>query len=189
LSTTITNCSNNYGPYQFPEKLIPLIIVNILQGKPLPVYGDGRQVRDWLYVEDHCRAIALALARGTPGEVYNIGGNSETANIDIVRILCDLVDEHLAARPELLDAFPACPAARGQRSQQLITYVRDRPGHDRRYAIDYRKAERELGYTPGRRLAQGLHETLVWYLGNTGWWQALLGRDYSAWIDKNYQRP
>jgi dTDP-glucose 4,6-dehydratase len=188
LDTTITNCSNNYGPYQFPEKLIPLLIINILLGKPLPVYGDGQQIRDWLHVEDHCRAIALALTRGRPGEVYNIGGNSETANIDIVRTLCGLVDEHLAARPELLAAFPGTPAAGARRSEELITFVRDRPGHDRRYAIDYRKAERELGYAPGRQLAQGLAETLGWYLGNTGWWQALLGRDYSEWIEKNYRR-
>jgi dTDP-glucose 4,6-dehydratase len=188
LATTVTNCSNNYGPYQFPEKLIPLIIINILMGKPLPVYGDGLQIRDWLHVEDHCVGIALALSRGTPGEVYNIGGNSETANIDIVRALCRQVDEHLAAHPVLKDSFPGSPAASGQRSEELIQYVRDRPGHDRRYAIDYRKAARELGYSPGRRLDQGLRETLAWYLANIGWWSALLGADYAAWIDKNYQR-
>jgi len=188
LATTVTNCSNNYGPYQFPEKLIPLVIINILMGKPLPVYGDGRQIRDWLHVQDHCEAIALALTRGTPGEVYNIGGNSETANIDIVRTLCGLVDEHLTAHSQLKEFFPESPAAGGQRSEALITYVRDRPGHDRRYAIDYRKAERELGYSPGRRLAQGLRETLAWYLTNMGWWSALLGGEYSAWIDKNYRR-
>ena len=168
LATTVTNCSNNYGPYQFPEKLIPLVIINILMGKPLPVYGDGRQVRDWLHVQDHCEAIALALTRGTPGE---------------------LVDEHLTAHSQLKEFFPESPAAGGQRSEALITYVRDRPGHDRRYAIDYRKAERELGYSPGRRLAQGLRETLAWYLTNIGWWSVLLGGEYSAWIDKNYRRP
>ena len=189
LDTTITNCSNNYGPYQFPEKLIPLILINILHGKPLPVYGDGRQIRDWLHVEDHCRAIALALTRGKSGEVYNIGGNSETANIDIVRTLCALTDAYLAEHQEAKARFPQAPAAHGQRAEDLISYVRDRPGHDRRYAIDYRKAERELGYAPGRGLAQGMKSTLEWYLGNTGWWQALLGRDYAAWIDKNYQRP
>jgi dTDP-glucose 4,6-dehydratase len=188
LRTTITNCSNNYGPYQFPEKLIPLLIINMLLGKPLPVYGDGQQVRDWLHVQDHCEAISLALIRGKPGEVYNIGGDSETANIDIVRILCKLVDEHLAAHPELLKAFPGSAAADGKRSEHLISHVRDRPGHDRRYAIDYRKAERELGYAPGRQVAQGLRETLTWYLNNLRWWQPLLGRDYSAWIEKNYQR-
>ena len=186
LDVTITNCSNNYGPYHFPEKLIPLIIINILHGKPLPVYGDGLQVRDWLHVADHCRAIALALTRGTAGQVYNIGGNSETANIDIVKTLCDLVDETFAARPDLRAAFPESPAAAGGRAQSLITFVRDRPGHDRRYAIDYRKAARELGYAPGRNLSQGLRSTLEWFLENRAWWEALLGRDYAAWIKTNY---
>ena len=188
LETTVSNCSNNYGPYQFPEKLIPLIIINILMGKPLPVYGDGQQIRDWLHVEDHCQAIAAALRRGKPGEVYNIGGNSETANIDIVRTLCRLVDEHLFANPTLAKVFPSSPAVGGKASEQLISHVRDRLGHDRRYAIDYRKAERELGYAPSRNLAQGLAETLDWYLANTGWWRALLGRDYSDWIEKNYEQ-
>jgi dTDP-glucose 4,6-dehydratase len=188
LDTTVTNCSNNYGPYQFPEKLIPLIIINILHGKPLPVYGDGRQVRDWLHVEDHCRAIALALTRGKSGEVYNIGGNSETTNIEIVHTLCGLVDGYLSDHPDARKAFPTSPAANGNRADQLISYVRDRPGHDRRYAIDYRKAERELSYSPARVLAQGLRSTLDWYLANTSWWQALLGRDYVAWIEKNYKR-
>jgi len=188
LDTCITNCSNNYGPYQFPEKLIPLVMINILQGKPLPVYGDGMQIRDWLHVADHCAAIALALTRGKAGEVYNIGGNSETANIDIVNRLCALVDEHLSNHPAARTAFPQSPAASGRTSRELITYVRDRPGHDRRYAIDYRKAQRELGYEPGHDLAKGLRATLQWYFDNTGWWQTLLGRDYSAWIDKNYKR-
>jgi dTDP-glucose 4,6-dehydratase len=186
LSTTITNCSNNYGPYQFPEKLIPLIIINILHGKPLPVYGDGLQIRDWLYVEDHCQAIALALKLGVPGEVYNIGGNSETTNIKIVHTLCELVDRYVAEHPSLRATFPQTPAATGGLSRELITHVRDRLGHDRRYAIDYRKAGCELGYSPGRDLAQGLEETVHWYFANVGWWQALLGRDYSAWIQKNY---
>jgi dTDP-glucose 4,6-dehydratase len=188
LNTTITNCSNNYGPYHFPEKLIPLTIINILHGKPLPVYGDGLQIRDWLYVEDHCEGIRLALTRGKPGEVYNIGGNSETANIEIVKTLCGLVDEHLAADAELRHAFAGSPASTGKPAEALITYVKDRPGHDRRYAIDYRKAARELGYAPAKRLAQGLKETLHWYTSNREWWQALLGRDYSAWIEKNYKR-
>ena len=188
LETTVTNCSNNYGPYQFPEKLIPLTLINILQGKPLPVYGDGLQVRDWLHVADHCEAISLALARGKSGEVYNIGGNSETTNMHIVRTLCALVDAYLAERADLRQAFPAAPAANGRRAVELITHVRDRPGHDRRYAIDYRKAQRELGYAPSRDLAQGLRETLDWYIDNPGWWQALLGRDYAAWLEKNYQR-
>jgi dTDP-glucose 4,6-dehydratase len=187
LNTTITNCSNNYGPYHFPEKLIPLTIINILHGKPLPVYGDGLQIRDWLNVEDHCEGIRLALTRGKPGEVYNIGGNSETANIEIVKTLCGLVDEHLASDPALMRAFPGSPVSTGKAAHALITYVRDRPGHDRRYAIDYRKAAHELGYAPSKRLAQGLKETMLWYTANTGWWQALLGRDYSAWIEKNYK--
>src|SRR6185437_9366345 len=148
LDTTVTNCSNNYGPYQFPEKLIPLTMVNILLGKPLPVYGDGLQVRDWLHVEDHCAAIALALARGKPGEVYNIGGNSETTNIEIVRTLCGLVDERLTGSADLRSAFPASPAVGAKRAIELITHVRDRLGHDRRYAINYTKAEKELGYAP-----------------------------------------
>jgi dTDP-glucose 4,6-dehydratase len=185
LDTTVTNCSNNYGPYQFPEKLIPLTLINILSGKRLPVYGDGLQVRDWLHVADHCEAICSSLTLGRSGEVYNIGGNSETTNIHIVRTLCALVDERLAEGTELRATFPlkTAPAA------QLIEHVRDRLGHDRRYAIDYRKAQRELGYAPSRDLATGLRETLDWYLSHRGWWEALLGRDYKAWVDKNYKRP
>jgi dTDP-glucose 4,6-dehydratase len=188
LSTTVTNCSNNYGPYHFPEKLIPLTMVNILLGKPLPVYGDGLQVRDWLHVEDHCIAIAKALTAGLPGEVYNIGGNSETTNIEIVRSLCDLVDTRLAEGAELRRAFPASPAANGRRSVELITHVRDRPGHDRRYAIDYTKAASQLDYAPARDLNQGLRSTLEWYIQHTDWWRALMGRDYNAWVRKNYSR-
>jgi dTDP-glucose 4,6-dehydratase len=188
LETTVTNCSNNYGPYQFPEKLIPLTIVNILLGKPLPVYGDGLQVRDWLHVEDHCVAIGLALTRGRSGEVYNVGGNSETTNIEIVRTLCDLVDAYLVKRSDLKRAFPASPAVSGKRAADLITHVRDRLGHDRRYAIDYSKAARELSYAPARNLAQGLGVTLEWYIANMGWWQSVMGRDYAAWVQKNYSR-
>jgi dTDP-glucose 4,6-dehydratase len=187
LQSVITNCSNNYGPYQFPEKLIPLTIVNILLGKALPVYGDGLQVRDWLHVEDHCSAIALALRKGKPGEVYNIGGNSETTNIEIVRTLCALVDESLSKRADLQSAFPSSPAVGGRRAVELITHVSDRLGHDRRYAINYTKAKRQLGYTPARDLAAGLRATLDWYLANTRWWQALLGRDYAEWVQKNYK--
>jgi dTDP-glucose 4,6-dehydratase len=187
LETTVTNCSNNYGPYQFPEKLIPLTLINILEGKPLPVYGDGLQVRDWLHVADHCEAIALCLGKGRPGEVYNIGGNSETTNIEVVRTLCALADELLAANPELRAAFPAAPGSNARPAAGLIEYVRDRPGHDRRYAIDYRKAQRELGYVPTRDLPGGLRETVGWYLSNRGWWEALMGRDYTAWVEKNYR--
>jgi dTDP-glucose 4,6-dehydratase len=188
LDTTVTNCSNNYGPYQFPEKLIPLTLINILLGKPLPVYGDGLQVRDWLHVADHCEAISLALARGKSGEVYNIGGNSETTNIHIVRTLCTLVDACLADRADLRQTFPASPGAAGNPAIELITHVRDRPGHDRRYAIDYRKAQRELGYAPSRDLNSGLRETLDWYLDNRSWWEALLGREYAVWLANNYKR-
>jgi dTDP-glucose 4,6-dehydratase len=188
LGTTVTNCSNNYGPYQFPEKLIPLTMVNILLGKPLPVYGDGLQVRDWLHVEDHCAAITLALTLGKPGEVYNIGGNSETTNIEVIRTLCRLVDDSLGQSAELRAAFPASPAVQAGGAIDLITHVRDRPGHDRRYAINYTKAQRELGYTPARDLARGLSATLHWYLENADWWQSLLGRDYSLWVEKNYRR-
>jgi dTDP-glucose 4,6-dehydratase len=188
LNTTVTNCSNNYGPYHFPEKLIPLTMVNILLGRPLPVYGDGLQVRDWLHVLDHCAAISLALTRGKPGEVYNIGGNSETTNIEIVRTLCALVDESLTKDAGLRSAFPASPASSGGRAADLITHVRDRPGHDRRYAINYGKAQRELGYAPARDLTTGLRATLDWYLSHESWWRALLGRDYAAWVEKNYRR-
>jgi dTDP-glucose 4,6-dehydratase len=187
LDTTVTNCSNNYGPYQFPEKLIPLTLLNILQGKRLPVYGDGLQVRDWLHVADHCEAISLALTRGTSGEVYNIGGNSETTNIEVVRTLCALVDEAVAGQAELKVAHPAAPAAQGRPAGELIEHVRDRPGHDRRYAIDYRKAHRELGYSPTFDLERGLRATLHWYLENRAWWEALLGREYSSWLKLNYK--
>ena len=188
LDTTVTNCSNNYGPYQFPEKLIPLTIVNILLGKPLPVYGDGLQVRDWLHVEDHCVAIALALARGKPGEVYNVGGNSETANIEIVRTLCGLVDQSIAARADLRAAFPASPAGHVQGGRAHALSNRSPAWPERRYAIDYTKAKNELGYAPARDLASGLSATLEWYLAHTGWWKALLGRDYADWVEKNYKR-
>ena len=186
LHTTLTNCSNNYGPYQFPEKLIPLLIINILSGKPLPVYGDGLQIRDWLHVADHCRAIELVLTRGAVGEVYNIGGNCETTNMQIVRAICRQVDVLLQADANLLNSYPQSPAARGKPAETLITHVRDRPGHDRRYAIDFAKASRELGYAPSFDLAAGLRSTIQWYLSNTAWWQPLLGRDYAQWVQSNY---
>ncbi len=152
------------------------------------VYGDGQQIRHWLHVDDQCLAISLVIARGVSGQVYNVGGNSETSNSDTVRIMCGLLDERLAADYELRHALPNCPVVGGKRSEELIAAVRDRPGHDRRYAIDYRKAERELGYTPGRNLAMGLRDTLHYYLSTRGLWRALLGADYSAWIGKNCQR-
>lgn len=156
LPVLITNCSNNYGPYQFPEKLIPLMILNALEGRPLPVYGDGLNVRDWLYVEDHCAAIETVLSRGRVGECYNVGGNNEQTNIGIVRQVCALVDR---LRPGL----PHAPC------ESLITYVRDRPGHDRRYAIDASKIQRELGWTPQQDFASGLEQTVRWYLENPVW--------------------
>lgn len=178
LQVTTSNCSNNYGPWHFPEKLIPLCIVNLLQGRGLPVYGDGRNVRDWLYVEDHCRGIERVLADGVVGETYNIGGNNEWTNIDIVNLLCDLVDEFVAADATLVARFPACAPTRGASSRSLITFVRDRPGHDRRYAIDAGKITRELGYVPLESFESGIRKTLAWYLDNEAWWQAILDGSY-----------
>ncbi len=180
LQITTSNCSNNYGPWHFPEKLIPLCIVNLLQGRELPVYGDGRNVRDWLYVEDHCRGIERVLANGVVGETYNIGGNNEWTNIGIVNLLCDLVDEFFAADVTLAARFPAAAPARGAPSRSLITFVRDRPGHDRRYAIDAGKITRELGYVPLESFESGIRKTLAWYLGNEAWWQAILDGSYRS---------
>jgi dTDP-glucose 4,6-dehydratase len=163
LRTTISNCSNNYGPYQFPEKLIPLMIGQLLAGKSLPVYGDGRNVRDWLHVEDHCRGIEAVIAKGRIGEVYNIGGRSECENIHLVRMLCTLVDD-LGSTPELRARFPQSPAAQGAPGQTVVHYVKDRPGHDRRYAIDSAKIERECGFKPQITLEAGLRATVAWYL-------------------------
>ena len=171
LPVVTTNCSNNYGPYQFPEKLIPLMILNALEGKPLPVYGDGKNVRDWLFVEDHCAAIRVVLEKGRPGETYNIGGNSERANIDVVTAICDLVDEMR-------------PGAETRR--RLITYVQDRPGHDRRYAIDARKIARELGWKPAEGFESGLRKTVRWYLEHEEWVASVRTGAYREWITKNY---
>jgi dTDP-glucose 4,6-dehydratase len=177
LPVLTTNCSNNYGPFQFPEKLIPLMILNAREGKPLPVYGDGKNVRDWLFVGDHCAAIRTVLANGRPGETYNIGGMSERANIDVVRTLCDLVDE---MRPQP----GAAPRTR------LITFVKDRPGHDRRYAIDARKIMHELGWKPAAEFESGLRKTVKWYLENSAWIDSVRTGAYREWIAKNYaERP
>jgi dTDP-glucose 4,6-dehydratase len=186
LRVTTSNCSNNYGPYQFPEKLIPLMIVNALTGKPLPVYGDGTNIRDWLYVEDHCRGIDLVMKEGVLGETYNIGGNNECANIDIVRQICARIDNCFAAKPELASKFPDAPAATGKATDSLITFVRDRPGHDWRYAIDAGKSERELGYQPQEDFESGLGRTLDWMLDNERWWRAIMDGSYRDWIEKNY---
>ncbi|MGQ5489381.1 dTDP-glucose 4,6-dehydratase [Thauera sp. ZXT1-4] len=172
LPVLTTNCSNNYGPCQFPEKLIPLMIVNALAGKPLPVYGDGLNVRDWLYVGDHCSAIREVLARGRSGETYNIGGWNEMANIEIVRTVCGLLD---ALRPD--------PAGSRER---LIAHVTDRPGHDRRYAIDARKIERELGWRPAETFASGIRKTVEWYLDNPAWLANVQSGAYRDWVSRNY---
>jgi dTDP-glucose 4,6-dehydratase len=170
LPVLTTNCSNNYGPFQFPEKLIPLMIVNALTGKSLPVYGDGQQIRDWLYVTDHCSAIRRVLQAGIPGETYNIGGWNEKPNIDIVKMICDLLGE----------TYP------NSTFQNLITYVQDRPGHDRRYAIDAKKIERELNWRPAETFATGIRKTIQWYLNNQQWINNVQTGSYREWIEKNY---
>ncbi|HYW52225.1 MAG TPA: dTDP-glucose 4,6-dehydratase [Gemmatimonadaceae bacterium] len=188
LPVTTSNCSNNYGPYHFPEKLIPLLIVNILEGRPLPVYGDGRNVRDWLYVRDHARAIAAVLQRGRVGEVYNVGGKNEWANIDIVKLVCALVDDFLRADVALRQRFPSSPASSGRSADELITFVTDRPGHDRRYAIDPSKIERELGFLPEETFESGIRRTVEWFLQNEAWWRAVMEGSYRSWIEVNYER-
>jgi dTDP-glucose 4,6-dehydratase len=186
LQVTTSNCSNNYGPYHFPEKLIPLMVVNILHGRPLPVYGDGRNVRDWLHVSDHCRGIELILHRGRVGEVYNIGGGSECENIQLVRTVCRIAEETFAAEPRLRTQYPDCPASRGESVAGLITYVTDRAGHDRRYAIDCHKIETELGYRATATLEAGLRDTFAWYLEHPAWWRAVMDGSYRNWIRTNY---
>jgi dTDP-glucose 4,6-dehydratase len=172
LPTLTTNCSNNYGPFQFPEKLIPLMILNAREGKPLPVYGDGKNVRDWLYVEDHCEAIATVLRGGRLGETYNIGGWNEKPNLEIVHAICDLLDE-------------MAPRAAGSR-RDLITFVKDRPGHDRRYAMDARKIERELGWKPKATFESGIRKTVRWYLENEAWVRDVTSGSYRQWVATHY---
>jgi dTDP-glucose 4,6-dehydratase len=182
LPVTISNCSNNYGPYQFPEKLIPLMIINALEGKPLPVYGDGLNVRDWLHVEDHCAAIAAIMERGREGETYNVGGENEIPNIELVGQICDAVGTRLAAEAELRSRFPNAPAdPRG-----LITFVKDRPGHDRRYAVDTRKIAAELGFRPRRNFGEGLAATVDWYIANEAWWRSIQSGEYRNWVASHY---
>jgi len=176
LETTTSNCSNNYGPYQFPEKLIPLFLLNCLHGRNLPIYGDGMNRRDWLHVEDHCHGVELCLLNGRSGETYNIGGGQELPNIDVIDEICRTVDAAFTADPTLAERFPNAPAARGESSATLKSYVTDRKGHDRRYAIDERKARSELGYAPRRDFHTGFAETLAWYLANEDWWRPLLER-------------
>jgi len=173
LPVTVSNCSNNYGPYQFPEKLIPLVITNALEGKPLPVYGDGKNVRDWLYVEDHCEAIWTVMKKGRRGDTYNIGGRAEMENITIVRMICDILDETAAPLP-------------GCARKELITFVADRPGHDRRYAIDFEKLQRELHWAPRETFVTGLRKTVAWYLQNWFWLEQVRTGAYSQWINQQY---
>jgi dTDP-glucose 4,6-dehydratase len=173
MPTLITNCSNNYGPYQFPEKLIPLMCVNILLGQPLPIYGDGQNIRDWLFVEDHCRALDVVLDRGIPGETYNIGGEAEINNLDLVHLLCELMDD-LAAD------LPVSPC------HELITFVTDRPGHDRRYAMNIKKIQQQLGWSPAVTLEAGLRQTVQWYLSHRDWWMPLLSQNYQTFYNTLY---
>ncbi|WP_105103508.1 dTDP-glucose 4,6-dehydratase [Microbulbifer pacificus] len=182
LQVTISNCSNNYGPYHFPEKLIPLVITHILNDRPLPVYGDGRQVRDWLYVADHVRGIELVLNNGRVGESYNIGGNNEWTNIDVVKLICRSMNEAFANDPSLLVRFPGATMAGLGRAEELIHFVADRSGHDRRYAIDPSKSNEELGYQPAESFSAGLQKTIRWFLDNKQWWSPLL--ESSARIDR-----
>jgi dTDP-glucose 4,6-dehydratase len=176
LETTTSNCSNNYGPFQFPEKLIPLFTLNALSGRNLPIYGDGMNVRDWLHVEDHCYGIEFILKQGRVGEVYNVGGGQELPNVAVIEEICRGVDAAFAADPSLAKRFPDAPAANGGSSLELKTYVTDRKGHDRRYAIDETKIRGELGYEPKRDFPQGFAETLAWYLAREDWWRPLLER-------------
>lgn len=173
LPTIVTNCSNNYGPYHFPEKLIPLVILNALEGKPLPIYGKGDQIRDWLYVEDHARALYTVVTQGVAGETYNIGGHNEKQNLDVVYTICDLLDEIV-------------PKTGSYRDQ--ITYVTDRPGHDRRYAIDAEKISRELGWKPQETFESGIRKTVQWYLNNQNWVENVKSGAYKSWIEQNYEK-
>lgn len=175
LPTLLTNCSNNYGPYQFPEKLIPLVITNAIAGKPIPVYGDGLNVRDWLFVADHCDAIRTVLVGGRPGESYNIGGNSERTNIEVVRTICAVLDE-------LHPDSPVTP------HERLITFVKDRPGHDRRYAIDASKLRRELGWEPKQTFAAGIRAAVAWYLDHADWVRQVMSGEYRNWVKLNYAK-
>lgn len=188
LQATTSNCSNNYGPFHFPEKLIPLLIVNLLEGRALPIYGDGRNVRDWLYVEDHCVGVELVLDRGRVGETYNIGGRAERENIALAHDVCALVDEAFLNQPDLRLRFPNSPAARGRPSASLIKYVPDRAGHDRRYAIDASKIERELGFAPATPLHVGLRRTIEWFLSEEPWWRSVMDGGYRAWISQRYHQ-
>ncbi|MBB3047309.1 dTDP-glucose 4,6-dehydratase [Litorivivens lipolytica] len=174
LDVTTSNCSNNYGPYHFPEKLIPLAITNLLRGKQIPIYGDGKNIRDWLYVEDHARGIEAVLEKGVPGEVYNIGGNNEWDNLELIRVLCEKLDAAFEQDPSLQARYPDAPASKGKKSVDSIAFVADRAGHDRRYAIDCGKTTSELGYVPAFQFEEGIQATINWYLENERWWIKLV---------------
>ena len=186
LPALITNCSNNYGPWQHPEKLIPLMIIHALEGKPLPVYGDGSNVRDWLHVSDHCSALINVIERGRVGETYNVGGGNEQNNRDVVGLICDLIDRAFAADAGLASRFPLCPATARASCRSLISFVADRPGHDHRYAINAAKLADELGGRCSIDFAGGLGQTVRWYLDHEEWWRDVTSGAYKAWIDKNY---
>jgi dTDP-glucose 4,6-dehydratase len=182
LPVTLSNCSNNYGPYQFPEKLIPLVVLNALEGKALPVYGDGKNVRDWLYVDDHCEAVWQILKQGSAGETYNVGGECEKQNIEVVSAICDVLEELAPAKDN-----PALNRQGGiARYRDLISYIHDRPGHDRRYAINCDKIKRELGWKQGHDFVNGLRSTIAWYLQNAAWVDGIRSGDYQKWIERNY---
>tara|TARA_B100000676_G_C18052303_1_gene832020 strand:- start:1069 stop:2148 length:1080 start_codon:yes stop_codon:yes gene_type:complete len=180
LQATTTNCSNNYGPFHFPEKLIPLCMLNILNGRPLPIYGDGKQIRDWLYVLDHCNGIELVIKNGVYGETYNIGGNNEWTNIDLVKFLCETVHEIFQESDKLPSKFPNSPCANDRDPKELISFVKDRPGHDARYAIDSSKINETLGFQPSLSFEEGLKLTVEWYLENENWWQSILDGSYRS---------
>ncbi len=186
LPCTISNCSNNYGPYQFPEKLLPLCILNILEGRPLPIYGDGMQIRDWLHVSDHCRALELILERSPPGETWNVGGATQDPNLTVVGAVCELVDRAFAADSALARRFPRSAPAQGRSSRSLIEHVRDRPGHDRRYAVNADKIRRQLGFSPATNLKEGLGATVHWYLANEPWWRGVMSGEYRQWYARHY---
>ncbi|MDB5640277.1 MAG: dTDP-glucose 4,6-dehydratase [Bradyrhizobium sp.] len=186
MPALITNCSNNYGPYQHPEKLIPLMIIHALEGRSLPIYGDGTNVRDWLHVSDHCGALMSVIERGRIGETYNVGGGNERNNRDVVGMICEALDAAFAADPGLASRFPSCPAASGHGCRSLISYVTDRPGHDHRYGIDASKLAGELDRPCSVKFEAGLSQTVRWYLDQQEWWRDVTSGAYKAWIDKNY---
>lgn len=186
LPTIISNCSNNYGPYHFPEKLIPLMILNILESKNLPIYGDGSNIRDWLFVDDHAMALKRIFEDGKIGETYCIGGHNEKTNMEVVNALCDSIDSIFAQRPSLAIQYPKCPASQGASSKTLIKFVADRPGHDRRYAIDASKLKRELGWEPKETFESGIKKTVEWYLDNMQWVNSVVSGEYKNWIEQNY---